>query len=75
VRRDGLRPQYGERSSTRLVVGAVDDQHTVEVIELVLDDSRGRTLELELEPFARSVEPYDRDLRSALDRNEDVPKR
>jgi hypothetical protein len=43
---DGLRPEPGERGSARLVVSAVDDQHPVEVIELVLDDPRRRELEL-----------------------------
>ena len=40
---DGARPQRRERLLAVLVVGAVDDQHAVEVVELVLHDARART--------------------------------
>ncbi len=39
-RSDDARPQDSERLLAVLVVGAVDDQHAVEVVELVLDDAR-----------------------------------
>ena len=43
---DGLRPQRAERFLAVLGVGPVDDQHAVEMVELVLDDPRGEPLEL-----------------------------
>ena len=58
---DGLRPQLGECGASRLVVGAVDDEHAVEMIELVLNDARGREPELELESLAGRIDPLDRD--------------
>ena len=45
-RRDGARPQRRERLFAVLVVGAVDDQHAVEVVELVLHDAGAVVVEL-----------------------------
>jgi hypothetical protein len=44
---DGLRPELGQRGAARLVVGAIDDEHAVEMVEFVLDDPGGRQLEVE----------------------------
>ena len=46
-----------ERLAARLRVGAIDDQRAVEVVELVLDDPRRQTLELELHRLAARVRP------------------
>ena len=67
---DGLRPELRQSRAPRLVVGAVDDQHAVEVIELVLDDARRRELELEPDRLALRVESLDRDRRRTLHGNE-----
>ena len=72
---NGLRPERRERRSSRLVVRAIDDQHAVEVVELVLDDARRRRLELELHRLALRVDALDRDRRRALDGNEHVAER
>ena len=72
---DGLRPQLGERRSPGLVVGAVDDEHPVEVIELVLDDPSGRLLELEPHGVLAFVESLDCDRNGTLDRNEHLAQR
>ena len=45
-----------------LVVGAVDDQHAVEVVELVLHDARAEPLELEAHVVRRRVLALERDL-------------
>ena len=44
---DRLRPEPRESRAPRLVVGAIDDQHAVQVVELVLGRPRRRRLELE----------------------------
>ena len=49
-------------SLARLVVGPLEDQHAVEVVELVLDDARLHALELEPERRSRDVLALDRDL-------------
>ena len=46
-RRTGCGRRIAERLLAVLVVGAVDDQHAVEMVELVLDDARAHPLELE----------------------------
>ena len=59
-RKRDARPQQRERLLAVLRVGAVDDQHAVEVVELVLHDAGGVPLELEahvvavLDPCPRS---------------------
>ena len=41
-------PQGRERLAPRAWIGALEDEHAVEVVELVLDDTRGDLVELEL---------------------------
>ena len=52
---DRLRPQLRHRLLAALGIGAVDDQHAVEVVELVLDDARRQPLELEPQLLAVEV--------------------
>ena len=59
--RTGCGRSLAERGAPRLVVGAVDDEDAVEVVELVLDDARGGWLELELDRLALRVDALDRD--------------
>ena len=64
-----------ERLPPGFVVGAVDDERAVEVVELVLHDACGGLLELESNRLARLVEALDRDRRRALDRYEHLAQR
>src|SRR4051812_9087538 len=66
---DGLRPQDPERAAAVLVVGAVDDQHAVEVVALVLGDPRPHALELVADLLAVEALPDERDAERALDRH------
>ena len=49
---NGARPQRRERLFAVLVVGAVDDQHAVQMVELVLHDARAVLVELEANVLA-----------------------
>ena len=73
--RTGCGRQPRERPAARLVVGAVDDEHAVQVVELVLHDPCGRQLQLELDALPVLVEPLDGHGGRALDRHEHLPQR
>src|SRR5262245_3134195 len=62
---NGLRPQDPERAAAVLVVGAVDDQHAVEMVVLVLDDAGTEPLELPAHLAAVEVPPLEADARRA----------
>ena len=47
LRQDEARAQLPERLAARVRVGAIDDERAVQVVELVLDDPRVGTLQLE----------------------------
>src|SRR5581483_7925276 len=64
---DDARPQRRERLLAVLVVGPVDDQHAVEVVQLVLDDARSVRLELDAQVIAVRVLALEHDTRGALD--------
>ena len=58
-----------------LVVGAVDDQHAVEVVELVLDDARGEAFELEAHLLAGGILALEGHVRRPRDRDADSLER
>src|SRR5581483_9579848 len=72
---DGAWPQRRERFLAVLVVGAVDDQHAVEVVELVLRDARAVALELVADVGAVLVLAFEHQLRRALDRHANALQR
>src|SRR5437763_8221273 len=72
---DGARPQRRERLLAVLVVGAVDDQHAREVVELVLDDPRGVLVELEPEVLAARILSLEDEARRAFHRHTDSLQR
>ena len=49
------RPQLRHRLAPRLRIGAIDDQHAVEMVELVLHDARREPFELEAHRAPRGV--------------------
>ena len=61
--RTGCGRSDAERLLAVLVVGAVDDQHAVEVVELVLHDARGQPFELVAHVLAARILALDRDAR------------
>src|SRR5207253_3245328 len=58
-----------------LFVGAVDDQHAVEVVVLVLDDAGGHSLELPAHIVALGILALELDESRALDRDADALER
>ena len=60
-----------ERLAPRLVGRAVEDQHAVQVVELVLEHARGQTLELEADRIAVLVARFDRERELPLHGNRD----
>ena len=71
----GLRPQHAERVPAVLVVRAVDDQHTVEVVELVLDGARGEAVELEAHLLPGGIPALEDHVRRPRDRDADALER
>ena len=72
---DETRSKQAERLAARLGVGAVEHQLPVEVVDLVLDDARRMSLELERDRRALGVERLDRHARVPLDRDADRAER
>src|SRR5579862_5720661 len=65
----GARPQDGERLLAVLVVRAVDDQHAVEMVELMLCDARAVPFEVVSYVVAVLVLAREHERRGALDRH------
>ena len=66
-REDEPRPEDAESLPPRLLIGPVDDQLPVEMVELVLDDARREPFERERDGVAGSVPALDGHLHGALD--------
>src|SRR5215211_5982030 len=66
---DRLRPQDAERALPAFGVRPVDDEHAVEVVELVLRDARAQPGELPADIRALDVLPLERHTRRPLDRD------
>src|SRR5262245_29195501 len=72
---DSARSQGRERFLAVLVVGAVDDQNAVQMVELVLDDARAVFVELQTNVFAVRILALEHDPRRTLDRHLDALQR
>src|SRR6187551_2803354 len=67
--KDGLRPKDAERVPPALVVGAVEDQRAVQMVDLVLGDARRQPLELQPDVAALLVLGLDGHRERPLDRH------
>src|SRR6187551_1517143 len=70
--KDGLGPEDAERLPPALVVGAVEDQGAVQMVDLVLGDARRQPLELQPDVAALLVLGLDGHGERPLDRHADA---